>query len=285
MSEGVIITGSEGTIGKVLTGFTSAGGERPRLDATITRVDARPARGSRSAEHLGRGYNRPAYHDTRNSFIQDNLGNDQTIAGFLQTHSTWVHAAWGGEGAIDPASHNPENLQIVRRILRVQAELGNKALCKLVLPSSVNAHVPINWKRRQASGEMISAHETPTPFRHNRQSTPGIGFTRYGQSKIAMEKAAQTAAAVDRLDIVIPRLGAVNLADRQPAGYAPHIAVAESDDGRFFDLGWEDAVHLRHEDLVANIQTIVDAPYVAGHFALYNLVSDTNSRVHELQPS
>jgi nucleoside-diphosphate-sugar epimerase len=283
MSKEVLITGSEGPVGKTLTGHTLAdSAEKPRLNAAITRVDVRPQRGSDEARDLGEAYNRAGTHDKTNPFIMADLHDDALLEKLLKSHDTVIHAAWGGEGILDPESHNPANLELVERILKVAAGLGALAP-KIVFLSSVNAHVPRNWRERQAAGDLIDVDEPPTPHYHNRDGQPGPGFTRYGQTKVRMEEMARRYAEEYSLDITVPRLGAVHLGDRPSSAYPPHVSVAsDAERGKHFDLEWEDRVRVAHADLVADMQRIVDRDRQIGHFARYNLVSDNPGRVHKL---
>lgn len=264
----VAITGSEGTIGRVLTGRSLVEGEQPQLNAEITRVD-------KSEDKEG--------HES--PFIKTDLEDREQIKQLLRTHDVLIHGAWNTkEGILRPDEHDPKNLETAQRILECAAELGELATAKVVLLSSVNAHVPEDWQQRRGEGKFISATEAPQPNRHNRGGKPGRGTTHYGQSKIAMEEAARQAARKG-VHVVVPRIGAVNLRDRQSSTYEPHQNVAADPElGRYFDAGqggWEDAVRLRHADLVTHMQHLVDSPTRPGTFELYNLVSDTPDRVHE----
>lgn len=169
-------------------------------------------------------------------------------------------------------------------ILHYAEELGEFAVAKLIFLSSVNAHVPTDWRERRDRRNYISANELPHPQRHNRRSVPG-GTSRYGESKVAVEQAAY-GAAQKGMHVVIPRIGGVNLRDEQSSAHETHQAIYNDEQkGRYFDArprGWEDAVRLRHEDLVASIQKLVDRPKRPGVFERYNLVSDTPDRVHVL---
>lgn len=278
----VVVTGSEGVVGKVLSGYTIAQLPHPGLSAdTLTRVDVRPERGSAAAAGLGVRYNQAPYVDRRNPFMQHDLHDEGTLRQLLENHDTWIHGAWGGSGIIDPTSHNKANMELIERLLRSAQRLGPLAAPKIVLLSSVNAHVPVDWRERQERGELITVHEPPQPHCHNRDGKPGPGYTRYGEAKIEMEGLARQYAS-DGLDVTVLRLGGLNLADSLPSTYAPYIAMAASAQGAHFDLGWEDAVRLRHSDFVDTIQGIVDRSHIPGHFALSNLVSANLGQVHQL---
>jgi nucleoside-diphosphate-sugar epimerase len=278
----VLLTGSEGVIGKVLTGHTlSEDPEKRHLEADITRADARPARGSPEATELGDAYNKAAFRDPDHPFLQTDLADEGLLRGLLEKHDVVVHAALADEGILDPESHNPDNLELVKRILRVAVGLGKVAAPKIVLLSSVNAHVPRDWKQRREQGDLIDVDEPPTPHYHNRGGEPGPGFTRYGQNKIELEKLAEQYAREHGLDITVVRLGNVHFGDKLSSEYPPHVAVASSERGKHFDLDWEDAVRLRHRDLVAAIQELVDEDKREGHFKLTQLVSDSVRRVHK----
>jgi nucleoside-diphosphate-sugar epimerase len=265
----VALTGSEGTVGRILTGRSLVEGEQPQLQAEITRLDTQEDKGS-----------------TRHPFIQTDLEDREQIKQLLRTHDVLIHAAWNTkEGILRPDGHDSKNLEIAQRILECAAELGDElTTTKVVLLSSVNAHVPEDWRERREAGKLISPDEAPQPNRHNRNGRPGHGTTRYGQSKIAMEEAARQAANRGVHAIVL-RLGGVNLRDRQSSTYEPHQKVHQDPgQGKHFDAGpggWEDAVRLRHTDLVARMQQLVDAPNQPNTFELYNLVSDNPDKVHE----
>ncbi|HVI69009.1 MAG TPA: NAD-dependent epimerase/dehydratase family protein, partial [Magnetospirillaceae bacterium] len=275
------IVGSEGILGKVLTGLTISGAtNKPHLNASITRVDVRPERGSAEAKELGEAYNRSEYHDSIHPFIKSDLHSDKQIRDLLASNDIWIHNAWAAEGILDPTSYNPANLELVRRILTIAAELGPRAP-KLVLMSSVNSHVPKNWRERRLAGDHIDASEPALPHHHNRNAQPGPGLTRYGQAKIILEKLAEDYAHQYGLDITVPRIGGVNMGDALPSRYQPYIALAnDPNKGAHFDLDWEDAVRLSHADFVRDIQHIVERPKQAGHFALYNLISSSDQKVH-----
>jgi nucleoside-diphosphate-sugar epimerase len=265
----VALTGSEGTVGRILTGRSLVEGEQPQLQAEITRLDAKEDKGG-----------------TEHPFVNTDLEDREQIKQLLQTHDVLIHGAWNTEeGILQPNAHDPKNLETAQRILECAAELGELATAKIVLLSSVNAHVPEDWRERREAGELIGADEAPQPNQHNRDSRPGHGTTRYGQSKIAMEEAARQAANRG-VHIVVPRLGGLNLRDRQSSTYEPHQNVyQDTEKGAHFDAGpggWEDAVRLRHADLVAHMQQLIDTPAQPGTFELYNLVSDNPDRVHKI---
>lgn len=281
----VLLTGSEGTIGKVLTGYTIAEGSHPALDANITRLDISPQRGSdkKSTKWRGETYNRPEYIDHHNPFIRTDMHDQDMLKRLMNMQDVIIHAAWAKEGILDPSSHNPDNLQNAKKLLDAAVQLGSVASPKIVLLSSVNAHVPNDWERRRNQGDFIKVDENPLPYHHNRGSAPGPGFSRYGQSKISLEKMALGYVRNYDLDITVARIGGVNMANITSSAYAPHLAIAEDPErGRYFDLKWEDAVRLSHEDLVRGIQNVVDSEFTGGHFKLFNLVSDNAGRVHEL---
>ncbi|MFZ1250738.1 MAG: NAD-dependent epimerase/dehydratase family protein [Candidatus Microsaccharimonas sp.] len=265
----VVLTGSEGTVGRVLTGRSLVDGDKPALDATITRVDVTPDKGG-----------------TDSSFIQSDLKDRDLIKHLLETYDVFIHGAWNTqEGILQPDSIDLENVELAKRILACIEELGERAIAKLVLLGSVNAHVPSNWRMRREAQDYIDIEEEPQPNRHNRNTNPGGGTTHYGESKVAIEQAAKHASE-NGAHIVIPRLGGVNLRDRISSGYEVHQTIYQDPDrGKYFDAGlggWEDAVRLTHNDLVANIQDVVDADVQPGTFLHYNLVSDTPDRVHKL---
>jgi len=268
----VVLTGSEGTVGRVLTGRSLVENEQPRLSANITRVDIGEDKG---------GTNYP--------FLQSDLKDRELIKQLLQTHDVFIHAAWNTqEGILHPEVIDPENLETARRILECAEELGERATAKVVLLSSVNAHVPSNWRERRASAHFIDITEDPQPNQHNRGSEPGDGLTGYGQSKISIENAARRSSEKG-LHIVVPRLGGVNPRDLPSSQHDTHQDIyADPKRGKHFDAaphGWEDATRLRHADLVSDLQEIIDTPRAHSSFKIYNLVSDTPDRVHKLKSS
>lgn len=271
----VLVTGSEGTVGKAMTGRSaslSITGARPRLRAEVTGVDARPQKDGTSSTS-GPG----------SAFVLTDLGDESLLDELLRGHDTVVHAAWANEGILDPDSFDPQNLEVSERILAVAAGIGAPDAPKIVLLSTVNTHVPADWLRRREARDLIGSGEQPVPHHHHRGSTPGPGLSRYGQSKVTMERLAGSYAEEHGLDVTTPRLGAVNDADEQPSRHAPGLLIARDPvRGRYFDLRWEDAVRLQHVDLVAAMQRIVDRDKRIGHFARYNLVSDNPDRVHLL---
>lgn len=206
----VVLTGSEGSVGRVLTGRSLVDGERPQLDADITRVDVQPDKG-----------------DSTHPFIQSDLKDRELIKKLLMDHDILIHGAWNTqEGVLQPDVVDPNNLETARRILECAEELGELATAKVVLLSSVNAHVPQYWKERRATGDLISADEQPQPNRHNKEAQPGNGTTRYGESKIAMEEAGKKAAE-NGAHVVVPRLGGINLRDRASSTYEVHQNIYE----------------------------------------------------------
>lgn len=280
----VLLTGSEGVVGKVLTGYTIAEGERPSLDAAITRVDARPQRGSDTSTEDWRGsvYNMPQYVDTTNQFVQFDLGDGKVLRDMLAAHDVVIHGAWSNEGILDPESYDPRNIQRVSSLLKTAAGLGAKAAPKLIILSSVNAHVPADWQQRREAQKLIAASEKGLPLAHNRGGSPGPMTTRYGWSKQIIESMARDYARTRGLDIFIPRLGGVNMADKPSAEYQPHKSIAESDRGKHFDMEWEEAVRLRHADLVDVVQSRVQTPKRPGSFILANVVSSSPQMVHKV---
>jgi len=264
MTKRILITGSEGTIGRVLTGRSETNNTNVRLSGEITRLDIGGDRG-------GEG-----------SFYQSALESPKEITSLLRDHDALVHCAWAGEGILSPSSSSPENRRVIERILECAANMG-KAASKLILLSSVNAHVPQNWRERQATGQLIDPREPATPFAHNTSSEPMREYTQYGRSKLIIEEMAHTAVQQHNLAISVPRIGGVNIADQQPSTYPPFQRVANDPTrGKYLDLEWEDAVRLRHHDLVAAIQSDIDTDrHIDGR--PYNLVSDNPGRVHLLE--
>lgn len=265
----VVLTGSEGTVGRVLTGRSLVEGEKRLLDADITRVDVQSDKGG-----------------TDSAFIQSDLKDRELIKQLLATHDVFIHAAWNTqEGVLQPEVIDPENVETARRIFECAEELGERATAKVVMLSSVNAHVPENWRSRRENNELIDVLEDPLPNRHNRGSNPGGGSTQYGESKIKVERAAFDASK-NGVHVIVPRLGGVNLRDRISSRYEVHQTIYKDEErGRHFDAqpgGWEDASRLTHSDLISNIQEVVDADAAPGDFVKYNLVSDTPNRVHKL---
>jgi nucleoside-diphosphate-sugar epimerase len=280
----VLITGSEGVVGKVLTGYTIANGERPSLDANITRVDLRPERGSdkSSADWRGVPYNSSKYVDNKNAFIRSGLKDVEELRELLLAHNAVVHAAWSNEGILDPESQNIENLKSAVRLLKVAAGIGSRLAPKIILPSSVNANVPVDWRMRRDEGRLITVTEPGIPYAHNRGGQPGPMTTRYGWSKLAIESLAKTYAQQYGLDVYVTRLGGMNMADKPSSEYEPHKTIAASERGRHFDIDWEDAVRLEHSEFVNSIQAQVESPRLPGKFELVQAVSDNPGRVHEI---
>lgn len=266
----VVITGSEGTVGRVLTGRSLVNGDRPKLHAAITRVDIGDDKGG-----------------TDHPFIKSDLKDRNLIKHLLETHDIFIHGAWNTqEGILRPDVIDAENLEMAQRILECAEELGERAAAKVILLSSVNAHVPENWRERRTSHTLIDPSEDSQPNRHNRGAEPGNGITQYGQSKIAIEMAARDASKKG-LHVVTPRLGGVNLHDLPSSAHTTHQDIySDPQKGSYFDAkphGWEDASRLKHADLVSDIQEVIDTPKTAGSFELYNLVSETPDRVHKLK--
>ena len=91
---------------------------------------------------------------------------------------------------------------------------------------------------------------------------------------------ARAAVQQHNLAITIPRIGGVNIADQQPSTYPLFQRVAnDPTHGKYLDLEWEDAVHLRHSDLITTIQRDIDTDLHTDGLP-YNLVSDNPGRVH-----
>jgi nucleoside-diphosphate-sugar epimerase len=280
----VLLTGSEGVVGKVLTGFTIADGERANLDAQITRVDIRQERGSAREGEDWRGlpYNNPAYVDNKNPFIQSDLKDELELESLLRAYNVVIHGAWANEGMLDPESHDLENIVRTLRLLNVAVGIGSSLAPKFILFSSVNAHVPRDWRSRRNERNFITLNEPSIPYVHNRDGQPGPGTTKYGWSKLALEALAKDYAQKHGLDMYVARLGGLNMADQLSSKYEPHRALAVSERGKHFDIDWEDAVRLRHHDFVGSIQAQVDAPTIPGKFELVQIVSDSPRRVHEI---
>jgi nucleoside-diphosphate-sugar epimerase len=259
MTKRILITGAEGTVGRVLTGRSKTNNTNLKLSGEITRLDIH-----------GEG-----------EYYQSDLNSSEEITSLLQEHDVLIHCAWAGEGILNPSSSNPENRRVVERILKCAANLGETA-SKLILLSSVNAHVPPNWRERRAAGNLINPTEPATPYVHNREGPPGPELTQYGRSKLAIERMARLAVTQRNLEVVSMRIGGVNLADQLPSSYKPFQQITQDPDrGKHIDIEWEDAVHLRHADLINDFQLAVDEAY-HNDGKPYNLVSDSPRRVHQL---
>lgn len=258
----IVITGSEGTIGRVLTGRSDTG-RRDKLEGEILRIDKGDDQGGESP------------------FQQSDLSSIEEIKSLLQQYDTFIHCAWSGEGIVNPQSSNPENIRTAERIMKCTAGLGETA-GKIVFVSSVNAHVPQNWRERRAVDNLINPTEPATPYVHNREGPPGPELTQYGRSKLAIERMARLAVTQRNLEVVSMRIGGVNLADQLPSSYKPFQQITQDPDrGKHIDIEWEDAVHLRHADLINDFQLAVDEAY-HNDGKPYNLVSDSPRRVHQL---
>jgi nucleoside-diphosphate-sugar epimerase len=205
-----------------------------------------------------------------------------TMGNLIAKHNTLIHAAWSGETVLRPDSRNPNNVRIVREILDVVACLSQVNRPKVVLLSSVNVNVPVDWIDRRASKNLISVYETPVQPRHHNRGGHPSGGTGYGLSKAEMEALARDYTVREELDVTVIRLGGVNLKDQRPSEHDRYLGIAASPLGRYFDLRWEDAVHLRHADLVSAVQNLVDRDIVRGAFSIFNLVSASSPRVHML---
>lgn len=262
----VIVTGSEGTVGRVLTGRTSAARPAPSLAAHVTGVDRFPA--TQGSEHR---------------YTQQDLTIEASLFEVDDQLDVLVHAAWAPpEGILRPQARVPANVAMARRVLNEAVSARQNRPIKVILLGSVNAHVPWDWLTRRERGRLISVDEDPTPNRHNRAWSPGGGYTCYGRSKLAIEALGRRAASAG-VHVVALRLGGVNLFDLEPSTFQPYLDVAaDAELGQHFDLAWESAVWLRHVDLVRAVQHHVDSPVDPGTFELSNLVSDGPSRAHEI---
>jgi nucleoside-diphosphate-sugar epimerase len=277
--QSVLLTGSEGVVGRILAGRAGSQTDSPRLQGSITGVDRVPDAGASGLNEWSNAH----YRDRLSRYhrVDFEVANN-TVGHLMAKHKTLIHAAWSSETVLRPGYRNPNNVRIVREILDVVARLSQVNRPKIVLFSSVNVNVPVDWIDRRARKNLISAYETPVqPRHHNRGGYPS-GGTGYGLSKVEMEAVAREYAVREELDVTVIRLGGVNLKDQRPSEHDRYLGIAASPLGRYFDLRWEDAVHLRHADLISAVQSIVDRDTRYGAFSIFNLVSASSPRVHML---
>lgn len=260
----VLITGSEGTVGRILTGRVGVPCSPLSHDLTLLDRVGSP-------------------DSTDGRFIRMELQAGSDFSGLLQSVDVVIHGAWDTqEGILRPEAHVPANVDVAKQLLAAAILRVQSQPLRVIVLSSVNAHVPTDWKTRRAAGDLITTSEQAAPNRHNRGSEPGGGETSYGRSKLVIEAYGREAASRG-LDVIVLRLGGVNLGDALPSAYPPYRQVAAHPElGRHFDLAWEDAVRVAHADLRSIIRRYLDAPVARGSFEILNVVSESPARVHAL---